>query len=67
MIDELGFDSWQGERMFFFVSVFVRKFKPSLGPSQNLIEGGTEGHSCGVKRLWREAEYSSPPAVDVNN
>ena len=45
-----------GERCFFFV--FVRKFKTSLGPTQNLTEGVQGGHSCGVKLLCREAEYT---------
>jgi hypothetical protein len=62
-LDDRWFESRQRLRAFLFTTVS----RPALGPTQPPMKWIPGFLSLGVKRPWREADYSPPSRAKVNN
>jgi hypothetical protein len=60
-LDDRGFDSRQGLRVF----LFTNAFRPALGPTQRPIQWVPGALSLGVKLPGREADHSLPSSAEV--
>jgi hypothetical protein len=62
-LDDWGFESREGLRIFLFTTVFRR----ALGPIQPPIQSIPWALSLGVKRLGHEADHSPLSSADIKN
>jgi hypothetical protein len=62
-LDDRGFESQQGLRIFLFTTAS----RPALGPTQPPIQWVPGALSLGVKRSGREADHSPPSSAEVKN
>jgi hypothetical protein len=62
-LDDRGFESRQGLRIFLFTAVS----RPALGPTQPPIQWVSRALSKGVKRPVHEADHSPPSSAKVKN
>jgi len=62
-----GFNSRQGQWVFFLLLLFATASRPALGSTQSRIEWVPGLSSPGLKRPGREADYSPPSSAEVKN
>jgi hypothetical protein len=62
-LDDQGFESWQGLRIFLFSTVS----RTALGPTQPPIQWVPAALSLRVKLPRREADHSPPSSAEVKN
>jgi hypothetical protein len=62
-VDDREFESRQGLGIF----LFITESRRALEPTQTSIQWVPGALSLGVKRTWREADYSPPYSAEVKN